>query len=125
VFPAKTAIAREAIEIRSPADEATFLRNLLGLPRGNFVRDGMSILGVDGNQAMYQAGMPPAGKVRVKDGSRVVGSPSGQAYLPAVTHVGYNGDQEQTPTRVCRLRQGRSDRCRPGFDPKDSHDRLR
>lgn len=30
-----------------------------------------------------------AGKVRVKDGSRVVGSPSGQAYLPAVTHVGY------------------------------------
>jgi D-alanyl-D-alanine carboxypeptidase/D-alanyl-D-alanine-endopeptidase (penicillin-binding protein 4) len=53
------------------------------------VRDGMAILGVDGTQATNGVGTPAAGKVRVKDGSRVAGSPSGQAYLSAKTQVGY------------------------------------
>jgi serine-type D-Ala-D-Ala carboxypeptidase/endopeptidase (penicillin-binding protein 4) len=73
----------------SPADEVTFLRNLLGQPWGHFVHDGMAILGVDGNEATNQAGTPSASKVRVKDGTRAGGSPSGQAYLSAKTFVGY------------------------------------
>ncbi len=73
----------------SPADEVTFLRNLLARPWGRFVHDGMAILGVDGTQATNQVGTPAAGKVRVKDGSRVTGSPSGQIYMPAKTQVGY------------------------------------
>ncbi|MGP8101027.1 MAG: D-alanyl-D-alanine carboxypeptidase/D-alanyl-D-alanine-endopeptidase [Candidatus Cybelea sp.] len=73
----------------SPVDEVTFLRNILTQPWGHVVGDGMSILGVDGNEATNQAGTPTAGKVRVKDGTRVAGSPSGQAYLSAKTFVGY------------------------------------
>ncbi len=73
----------------SPADEATFLRRLLGVPWGHYVHDGMEILGVDGLQATNGVGTPAAGKVRIKDGTRLVGSPSGQVYLPAKTQVGY------------------------------------
>jgi len=73
----------------TPIDQVTFLRNLLGQSWGGFVRDGMAILGVDGTQATNGVGTPAAGKVRVKDGSRVAGSPSGQAYLSAKTQVGY------------------------------------
>jgi serine-type D-Ala-D-Ala carboxypeptidase/endopeptidase (penicillin-binding protein 4) len=73
----------------SPADEATFLRELLGVPWGHFIRDGMEIFGVDGLQALNGVGTPAAGKVRMKDGARIVGSPSGQSYLPAKTAVGY------------------------------------
>lgn len=73
----------------SPADEATFLRRLLGVPWGHYVHDGMAILGVDGTQAMNGVGTPAAGKVRIKDGTRLIGSPSGQVYLPAKTQVGY------------------------------------
>ncbi|MBV8354719.1 MAG: hypothetical protein JO101_05335, partial [Candidatus Eremiobacteraeota bacterium] len=40
-------------------------------------------------QATNQVGTPAAGKVRIKDGTRLIGSPSGQAYLPAKTQVGY------------------------------------
>ncbi len=73
----------------APADQTTFLRNLVGQPWGHFVRDGMSVLGVDGTQATNQVGTPAAGRVRVKDGSRVAGTPAGQVYLPAKTQVGY------------------------------------
>jgi D-alanyl-D-alanine carboxypeptidase/D-alanyl-D-alanine-endopeptidase (penicillin-binding protein 4) len=73
----------------SPADEATFLRTLFSVPWGHYVHDGMAILGVDGTQAMNGVGTPAAGKVRIKDGTRLIGSPSGQVYLPAKTQVGY------------------------------------
>ena len=73
----------------SPADEANLLRNLMARPWGHFIHDGMAILGVDGTQATNQVGTPAAGKVRIKDGTRAIGSPSGQAYLPAKTQVGY------------------------------------
>jgi serine-type D-Ala-D-Ala carboxypeptidase/endopeptidase (penicillin-binding protein 4) len=73
----------------TPADEATFLRELMSVPWGHYVHDGMSILGVDGTQATNQVGTPAAGKVRIKDGTRLIGSPSGQVYLPAKTQVGY------------------------------------
>ncbi|HEV3153715.1 MAG TPA: D-alanyl-D-alanine carboxypeptidase/D-alanyl-D-alanine-endopeptidase [Candidatus Baltobacteraceae bacterium] len=73
----------------SPLDQVTFLRNLIGSPWGRYVHDGMAILGVDGTQAMNQRGTDAAGKVRVKDGSRVVGSPSGQVAVYAKTQVGY------------------------------------
>ena len=73
----------------TPADEATFLRKLMSVPWGHYVHDGMSILGVDGTQATNEVGTPAAGKVRIKDGTRLIGSPSGQVYLPAKTQVGY------------------------------------
>ena len=73
----------------TPSDEATLLRNLMSVPWGHYVHDGMSILGVDGTQATSEVGTPAAGKVRIKDGTRLIGSPSGQAYIPAKTQVGY------------------------------------
>lgn len=73
----------------TPADEATLLRNLMSVQWGHYVYDGMSILGVDGTQATSEVGTPAAGKVRIKDGTRLIGSPSGQAYIPAKTQVGY------------------------------------
>jgi serine-type D-Ala-D-Ala carboxypeptidase/endopeptidase (penicillin-binding protein 4) len=73
----------------APADQATFLRMLPSVPWGHYVRDGMAVLGVDGTQATNQVGMPAAGHVRVKDGSRVAGNEAGQFYLAAKTQVGY------------------------------------
>ncbi len=73
----------------SPADEAMFLRTILSRPWGRYIHDGMSILGVDGLQATNQVGTPAAGKVRIKEGTRLITSPSGQIYFPAYTQVGY------------------------------------
>jgi D-alanyl-D-alanine carboxypeptidase/D-alanyl-D-alanine-endopeptidase (penicillin-binding protein 4) len=73
----------------SPADQTALLRGLTRTPWGRYVHDGMAIMGVDGTQAENQAGTPVAGHIRVKDGSRVGGSPAGQALLVAKTEVGY------------------------------------
>lgn len=73
----------------APADQVALLRGILARHWGRFLLDGMAILGVDGTQATNQVGTPAAGHVRIKDGTRAVGSSSGQAYLPAKTQVGY------------------------------------
>ena len=54
----------------TPADLATFLREIIAEPWGPSLRDGMAVLGVDGTQAPNGAGTPAAGHVRVKDGAR-------------------------------------------------------
>jgi D-alanyl-D-alanine carboxypeptidase/D-alanyl-D-alanine-endopeptidase (penicillin-binding protein 4) len=73
----------------SPADQSALLQSLTRTSWGHYIHDGMSIMGVDGTQAENQAGTPVAGHIRVKDGSRVGGSPDGQALLVAKTEVGY------------------------------------
>jgi D-alanyl-D-alanine carboxypeptidase/D-alanyl-D-alanine-endopeptidase (penicillin-binding protein 4) len=73
----------------SPADQTALLQNLARTTWGRYIHDGMSIMGVDGTQAENQAGTPVAGHIRVKDGSRVGGSPDGQVLLVAKTEVGY------------------------------------
>jgi serine-type D-Ala-D-Ala carboxypeptidase/endopeptidase (penicillin-binding protein 4) len=74
----------------SPADATTFLRNITGETWGVFVRNGMSILGVDGTQATNGIGTPAAGHIQVKDGSRAATAPGDyQGILMAKTQVGY------------------------------------
>jgi D-alanyl-D-alanine carboxypeptidase/D-alanyl-D-alanine-endopeptidase (penicillin-binding protein 4) len=74
----------------APADQTTFLRAAAGEPWGAALRDGLAILGVDGTQAMNGVGTPAAGRLRVKDGSRVSMTPGQlQGILIAKTQVGY------------------------------------
>jgi D-alanyl-D-alanine carboxypeptidase/D-alanyl-D-alanine-endopeptidase (penicillin-binding protein 4) len=73
----------------SPDDESALLQNLMHTTWGHYIHDGMSIMGVDGTQAENQTGTPVAGHIRAKDGTRVGGSPDGQALLYAKTEVGY------------------------------------
>jgi D-alanyl-D-alanine carboxypeptidase/D-alanyl-D-alanine-endopeptidase (penicillin-binding protein 4) len=74
----------------SPADATTFLRNITGETWGAFIRNGMSILGVDGTQATNGVGTPAAGHIQVKDGSRAATAPGDyQGILMAKTQVGY------------------------------------
>jgi D-alanyl-D-alanine carboxypeptidase/D-alanyl-D-alanine-endopeptidase (penicillin-binding protein 4) len=73
----------------SPDDQSALLQNLMHTTWGQYIHDGMSIMGVDGTQAENQAGTPVAGHIRAKDGSRVGGSPDGQALLVAKTEGGY------------------------------------
>jgi D-alanyl-D-alanine carboxypeptidase/D-alanyl-D-alanine-endopeptidase (penicillin-binding protein 4) len=72
----------------SPDDETAYLRAALGQPWGLEFYDGLAILGVDGTQATNAVGTPAAGKIHIKDGTRVIGTED-QAYLPAKTQVGY------------------------------------
>jgi D-alanyl-D-alanine carboxypeptidase/D-alanyl-D-alanine-endopeptidase (penicillin-binding protein 4) len=72
----------------SPDDETSYLRAALGQPWGLEFYDGLAIIGVDGTQATNQVGTPVAGKIHIKDGTRVIGTED-QAYMPAKTQVGY------------------------------------
>jgi len=93
VSPASTIIYDGAGSVdaarTSPNDQTALLRNLMKTSWGHYIHDGMSIMGVDGTQAGNQKGTPVAGHIRAKDGSRVGGSPDGQAVLYAKTEVGY------------------------------------
>jgi D-alanyl-D-alanine carboxypeptidase/D-alanyl-D-alanine-endopeptidase (penicillin-binding protein 4) len=73
----------------SPVDETTILRNTIGLPWGKHIHDDMAVMGVDGTQAANQAGTPAAGHIRLKDGTQIAVTPSGQSYVSAKTEVGY------------------------------------
>jgi D-alanyl-D-alanine carboxypeptidase/D-alanyl-D-alanine-endopeptidase (penicillin-binding protein 4) len=74
----------------SPADETTFLRTILGESWGSFIRHGMAVLGVDGNQAGNGRGTPAAGHISVKDGQRAATTPGNyQGIITANTQVGY------------------------------------
>ncbi|APD47738.1 D-alanyl-D-alanine carboxypeptidase/D-alanyl-D-alanine-endopeptidase [Synechococcus sp. SynAce01] len=93
VSPASTLVEDGAGSIdssrTSPIDQTTLLRRLLKEPWGQALRQGLPVMGVDGTQAQNQAGHPAAGRIRLKDGSRVMGSASGQVSIPAKTQVGY------------------------------------
>ncbi|MCT0248750.1 D-alanyl-D-alanine carboxypeptidase/D-alanyl-D-alanine-endopeptidase [Synechococcus sp. CS-205] len=93
VSPASTLVEDGAGSIdssrTSPIDQTTLLRRLLQEPWGQALRQGLPVMGVDGTQAQNQVGTPAAGRIRLKDGSRVMGSASGQMSIPAKTQVGY------------------------------------
>jgi PBP4 family serine-type D-alanyl-D-alanine carboxypeptidase len=74
----------------SPADATTFLRSITDESWGSSIRGGMAILGVDGTQATNGVGTPAAGRVQLKDGSRVAAGPGGyQGIILAKTLIGY------------------------------------
>ncbi|NQV11252.1 MAG: D-alanyl-D-alanine carboxypeptidase [Cyanobacteria bacterium] len=93
VSPASTLVEDGAGSIdssrTSPIDQTTLLRRLLQEPWGQALRQGLPVMGVDGTEAQNQVGRPAAGRIRLKDGSRVMGSASGQVSIPAKTQVGY------------------------------------
>jgi D-alanyl-D-alanine carboxypeptidase/D-alanyl-D-alanine-endopeptidase (penicillin-binding protein 4) len=74
----------------SPADAVRFLSGIARAPWAPAFRDGLAVLGVDGDVATLQAGTPAAGRVRVKTGSRAAVGPGGLPGLAtAVSMVGY------------------------------------
>ena len=70
-------------------DFTTMLRHATARPWGAALRDGLPILGVDGNFAANQRGTPAAGHVFVKSGTRAHEAPTDQALMTALTQAGY------------------------------------
>jgi len=74
----------------SPDDYSVFLRRVQSASGGAAFRSGLPILGVDGTFAQNQRGTPAAGKVFVKSGTRIQGTPStDQAVASAITQAGF------------------------------------
>jgi D-alanyl-D-alanine carboxypeptidase/D-alanyl-D-alanine-endopeptidase (penicillin-binding protein 4) len=74
----------------APADQTMVLARVVKEPWGPSIRDGMTILGVDGTQAQNGLGTPAAGHIQIKDGTRVIGAPGDyQGIIIAKTQVGY------------------------------------
>jgi D-alanyl-D-alanine carboxypeptidase/D-alanyl-D-alanine-endopeptidase (penicillin-binding protein 4) len=77
VFPADGAGSNDQSRT-SPADLATFLRNVLKTSYGKAVFNGVPILGRDGTLANVLTKSPAAGHAQVKTGNRIIGTPAGQ-----------------------------------------------
>jgi D-alanyl-D-alanine carboxypeptidase/D-alanyl-D-alanine-endopeptidase (penicillin-binding protein 4) len=74
----------------SPGDYSVFLRRIQGSSWGAALRGSLPILGVDGTFATNQRGTPAAGKVFLKSGTRIQGTPTDeQAIATAITQAGY------------------------------------
>ena len=73
----------------SPADMVRFLRTIARTPAGATLRDGLAILGVDGDIALIGRGTPAAGRVQAKTGARAGISPNGQGIITALSMAGY------------------------------------
>jgi D-alanyl-D-alanine carboxypeptidase/D-alanyl-D-alanine-endopeptidase (penicillin-binding protein 4) len=74
----------------APADQTTVLARVVKEPWGPSIREGMTILGVDGTQAQNGLGTPAAGHIQIKDGTRVTVTPGDyQGIVIAKTQVGY------------------------------------
>lgn len=74
----------------APADQTRVLARVVKQPWGSSIRDGMTILGVDGTQAQNGLGTPAAGHIQIKDGTRVTVTPGDyQGIIIAKTQVGY------------------------------------
>ncbi len=73
----------------SPADMVRFLGAITQTPWGRTLRNGLAILGVDGDLATTGAGTPAAGRVQAKTGSRAGIAPNDQGIITALTMVGY------------------------------------
>lgn len=74
----------------APADQTTLLTRIVKEPWGASIRDGMAILGVDGTQAANGRATPAVGRIRIKDGARVIPAPGDyQVLIVAKTQVGY------------------------------------
>lgn len=75
---------------RTTPDAMTkFLRAVEEQPYGKAFRSSLTILGVDGTEAQVEKGSPSAGKILVKSGTRVTGTPAGQGIVFGKTLVGY------------------------------------
>lgn len=72
-----------------PADMVRFLGAITQTPWGRTLRNGLAILGVDGDLATTGAGTPAAGRVQAKTGSRAGIAPNDQGIITALTMVGY------------------------------------
>lgn len=74
----------------APADQTTVLARVVKELWGPSIRNGMTVLGVDGTQAQNGVGTPAAGHIQIKDGTRVIGAPGDyQGIIIAKTQVGY------------------------------------
>ncbi len=75
---------------RTTPDAMTkFLRAVDEQSYGNAFRTSLAILGVDGTEADVLKDSPAAGKIRGKDGTRVIPTPAGQGIVLGKTLVGY------------------------------------
>jgi len=66
-----------------------FLRAVDEQPYGEAFRSSLAILGAEGTQAQAQKDSPAVGKIRVKDGTRVLPTPAGQGNFFGKALVGY------------------------------------
>ena len=75
---------------RTTPDAMTeFMRAVDEQPYGEAFRSSLAILGEEGTQAQAQKDSPAVGKIRVKDGTRVLPTPAGQGNFFAKALVGY------------------------------------
>ena len=75
---------------RTTPDAMTkFLRAVEDQSYGEAFRSSLTILGVDGTEAQVEKDSPSAGKILVKSGTRVTGTPAGQGIIFGKTLVGY------------------------------------
>src|SRR5918998_879533 len=75
---------------RTTPDAMTkFLGAVEEQPYGNAFRSSLAIVGEEGTQAEALKDSPAVGKIRVKDGTRVIPTPAGQGIVLGKTLVGY------------------------------------
>jgi D-alanyl-D-alanine carboxypeptidase/D-alanyl-D-alanine-endopeptidase (penicillin-binding protein 4) len=73
----------------TPTALATFYKNATGTPYATALADSLPILGQDGTLANVLPDSPAAGKVRLKTGNRVAGTPADQIIVLGNSLAGY------------------------------------
>lgn len=73
----------------TPTALATFYKDATGAPYGTALADSLPILGKDGTLANVLTDSPAAGKIRMKTGNRVAGTPADQIVVLGNSLAGY------------------------------------